>query len=123
MPFISRIALSSPFALVLIEYLSYIFSVMANSSIDNYQQNHALRETIFAIIIAGVALNFIWSTEVTRGKLMLIACMGAPLIFGFWIATWTVGFGETQAYRAVYVTHIAQVVLFVVGYLMVSTRS
>jgi len=123
MPYVTRIVLSAPFALILIEYLSFFQTVMEDDLIDSFWRNHALRETIFAVIMTGVALNFIWSAVLTPIKLTLVAIMAVPLILGFWVATWIVGFGDAEILQATYVNHIAQVVLFVIGYLMVLTRT
>ncbi len=123
MPYFTRIVLSAPFALILIDYLSFFGTVMEDEFLDSFWQNHALRETIFAFIMAGVALNYIWSTALTPAKLAMVAIMAVPLILGFWVATALVGFGDSEILRATYINHVAQVVLFVVGYFMVLTRT
>jgi len=122
MSFFTRLVLSAPFVLILVQYVSYAYSVVGHAEVDSFWQNHALRESLFAAAVAAVSLNLIWSTKVTQGKLVLVAALGAPLILGFWIATLIVGFGDVTAYRPTYIFHLAQLVLFIIGFLMVATR-
>ena len=117
MTFMTRIVLSTPFVLALIDYLQFGAVVLANKSVDAFWQNHAMRETIYAIVISGIILNFIWS-KINRLKLMLIAAFGIPFILSFWLANFSVGFGVSPIAQSSFVNHILQVVLFGIGYAM-----
>ena len=117
MTFISRIVLSAPFVLALIDYLQFGSIVLANESVDPFWQNHAMREAIYAVVIAGVILNFIWST-ITPMKMTLIAVFGTPFVLSFWLANISVGFGASPIAQTAFVNHMAQVMLFGIGYTM-----
>ncbi len=122
MTFISRLMLSAPFILALVTYLIFGSAALGNDAIDPFWQNHAMRETIFALIICGVVLNLIWS-KVTPGKLMLIAVFGAPFILAFWVADALVGFGSSPIAEIEYINNLLQVILFVVGFIMALTTA
>ncbi len=117
MTFISRLVLSAPFVLALVDYLEFGAVVLANENVDAFWQNHAMRETIYAVVIAGVILNFIWST-ITPMKLMMIAVFGTPFVLSFWVANFSVGYGASPIAQMSFANHLAQVVLFGVGYAM-----
>jgi 4-hydroxybenzoate polyprenyltransferase len=123
MPIMARLALSAPFVLVVIQYVSFLFFVAGNPEIDGFWKNHGLRETMFAVALAGVALSVIWSPKVTQTKLVLVAVVGAPLVIGFWLAAAAVGFTNAGNVRADYVFHAAELVLFIIAFLIVATRS
>ncbi len=117
MTIISRIVLSAPFILALIDYLQFGAVVLANETVDAFWQNHAMRETIYAVVISGVILNFIWST-ITPMKMMMIAVFGAPFVLSFWIADFAVGHGDAPIAQESFANHLVQILLFAVGYAM-----
>jgi len=122
MTLISRIVLSAPFVLALVDYLQFCTIVLTNQTVDAFWQNHTLQETIYAVVISGVILNFIWST-ITPMKLMLIAVFGTPFVLSFWLANFAVGYGTSPIAQISFANHLAQVVLFAVGYAMaISTK-
>lgn len=113
----TRLALSTPFALLLIQYFDFGMGLHADTTIPAFWKNHGLREVFFAFILCGVSLNFIWS-KVNRTKLKVIGFIGFPLIASFWVLNYLVGFGSFADYKTDFIAHVVEAVLFPVGYFM-----
>ena len=121
MSFITRLVLTIPITLSLLQYFVLGMSVIGNPEVASFWGNHALRESIFAMFLGAVVLNHIWSNA-NPPRVGLIALFGSPLIFGFWLANFSIGFGDFALYQNVYLNHVMQAVLFIVGLLMVMSN-
>jgi len=115
---ITRITLTVPFALILIQYLDFVLLLFEDPAIPEFWQNHGLREALFATVLCAVVLNHLWSTQVDQYRLRLIMLLGAPLVFGFWIAELIVGFDPTGNFQEITLYHTVEAVTFVIGYFM-----
>lgn len=115
---ITRITLTVPFALILIQYLNFVLMLLEDPAIPEFWQNHGLREAIFASVLCAVVLNHLWSTKVDQYRLRLIMLLGAPLVFGFWVAELIVGFDPAGNLQDITLYHTVEAVTFVIGYFM-----
>ena len=115
---VTRITLTVPFALILIQYLDFTMLLFEDRTIPEFWQNHGLREALFATVLCAVVLNHLWSTKVDQYKLRLIMILGAPLVFGFWIFELIVGFDPNGDYQDITLYHAVEAVTFVIGYFM-----
>ena len=115
---ITRITLTVPFALILIQYLDFVMLLFEDLTIPEFWQNHGLREALFATVLCAVVLNHLWSTKVDQYRLRLIMLLGAPLVFGYWIAELIVGFDPNGNFQDITLYHAVQAVTFVIGYFM-----
>ena len=117
---LSRLTLTAPFVLIIVEYLNHAYDIFNNPALQPFWKNHGLRESLFAVALSGVVLNWIWSSS-AESKLRMIGFFGTPMILAYWVFGGMVGFDPYDETRSLYLLHIAETTIFIIGYLMVLT--
>ncbi len=115
---LSRLTLTAPFVLIIVEYCNHAYDIYNNPALQPFWKNHGLRESLFAIVLSGVVLNYIWSNDAPQ-KMKMIGLFGAPLVLAYWVFGSIVGFDPYDETRGLYLLHLAETIIFIVGYLMV----
>ncbi len=129
MPTIGRVLVILSLALLFFAYSNFLPTSLSNDLIADYVKNHFIREVIFGVVLAALAIGLSLLVQTTRQWLAL-GGLGSVVILPFWIGAmlgWSTGglaeiWGGAIDENGAYYLHIPQVVFFYLGWMLMFPR-
>lgn len=108
--------------LIFLAYANFLPASLRNADIPDYVKNHFVREVVFGLTLAVLAIGsiYLWTPG---DSLLWPALLGTVVVIPFWIAWafgWSTGglsdiWGGAINARGAYMLHVPQVALFFIG--------
>ncbi len=122
---IGRVFVIVALALLFFAYSNFLPNSLSNELIADYVKNHFIREVIFGVVLAGLAIRLSLRVQSAKDWIAL-GILGSIVVLPFWIASlfgWSTGglaeiWGGTIDENGAYYLHVPQVVLFFLGWML-----
>ncbi len=127
---IGRILVILALGLLFFAYSNFLPTSLSNDLIADYVKNHFIREVIFGVVLAALAIRLSLRVQTTR-EWVALGALGSIVILPFWIAAllgWSTGglaeiWGGAIDENGAYYLHGPQVVGFYIGWIMMYPAS
>lgn len=127
---IGRVIVILALALLFFAYSNFLPNSLSNDLIADYVKNHFIREVIFGVVLAGLAIRLSLRVQSTKDWITL-GILGSIVVLPFWIATlfgWSTGglaeiWGGAIDENGAYFLHVPQVALFFLGWVLMYPAS